>query len=86
MTWFKNGRKYWKHNGRIYSCKAKKRTSSSSSFISYTGTKKERSEKYNSFWNKYSENELNNMGFFSNEESYKNYKNNSQYGKPWWLD
>lgn len=57
MAWFKNGRKYWKHNGRIYSCKAKRRTSSS--FISYTGTKKERKEKYNSFWNKYSENELN---------------------------
>lgn len=28
MAWFKNGRKYWKHNGRIYSCKAKRRFSS----------------------------------------------------------
>lgn len=45
-----------------------------------------RKEKNDSFFNKYSENELNEMGFFSNEESYKKYKNNSGFGKPWWLD
>lgn len=28
MAWFSNGRKYWKHKGRIYSCRAKKHRSS----------------------------------------------------------
>lgn len=37
MAWFKNGRKYWKHNGRIYSCKLKRKTYS---FTGYTSTKK----------------------------------------------
>ena len=31
MAWFRNGRKYWKYRGRIYSCRIKRRKTTISS-------------------------------------------------------